>query len=450
MAESKLVTIGAAAKKIGKTTASGAGATVKVGASTPVRPAAPPSGGSKTAGAAGTGDPGSTSGTTGTTGANGATGAFGASDTTGTTGTNGTNGANGSTGSKGGEVGIRDYVSASGYGNIVDWDGENVLVGGVPIVPTRVVDGKAYAPRSAVEDAVRSLESRNGIRGADGVMAAYENKYGKELRLALDALLNREAFSYDPEADPAYQAYREQYLREAEAAYRRVLNDNDTSVTGASGAVLSEALASRDDYLRRLADTIPVLEQNAYQRYTGETDRLRGNLSELNALADTYYDRLYTADRDAVAGINAAGKAESAEKQRWIENERADTQNRLAAEQQRLENERNAVNDAYQNALNAQSITKNDIELQYYPDMLAEQLRGDRIENNQAEIENAMTNAVSRGFFTRADESVMPWIAAYRNAYGGYTVTPWEAQTRYEYDIEHAKKLADYRAKFGM
>lgn len=340
-------------------------------------------------------------------------------------------------------VGIRDYTASRGYGNVVDWDGENATVAGTPIKPAYVKNGTAYAPQSQVESAISAMEKRNNIRGTDELMSAYEKKYGSSLDSAMNALLDREGFSYSPEEDPAYQAYREQYLSEAEAAYRRVLNDNDTSVYSASGAVLSEALSDRDSYLRQLAAVIPTLEQNAYKRYTGETDRLRDNLSDLRELADDYYDRLYTANRDAIGDVNSAAAAESKEKQRWVENVRADEQNRI-------ENERNAANDAYQHVLNSQEIAKNNIDLKYYPDLKSEELRSAREENNRTEIENAMQNAKERGFFTSADESALPWLSGYRSSDGSYTITPWLAEVKQEYDIAHAKSLAQFYGKAGV
>lgn len=340
-------------------------------------------------------------------------------------------------------VGIRDYTASRGYGNVVDWDGENATVAGTPIKPAYVKNGTAYAPQSQVESAISAMEKRNNIRGTDELMSAYEKKYGSSLDSAMNALLDREGFSYSPEEDPAYQAYREQYLSEAEAAYRRVLNDNDTSVYSASGAVLSEALSDRDSYLRQLAAVIPTLEQNAYKRYTGETDRLRDNLSDLRELADDYYDRLYTANRDAIGDVNSAAAAESKEKQRWVENVRADEQNRI-------ENERNAANDAYQHVLNSQEIARNNIDLKYYPDLKSEELRSAREENNRTEIANAMQNAKERGFFTSADESALPWLSGYRSSDGSYTITPWLAEVKQEYDIAHAKSLAQFYGKAGV
>ncbi|MGN1115196.1 MAG: hypothetical protein ACI4TH_01345, partial [Candidatus Ornithomonoglobus sp.] len=129
--------------------------------------------------------------------------------------------------------------------------------------------------------------------------------------------------------------------------------------------------------------------------------------------------------------------------ERWVGNVRADEQNRIA-------NERNAANDAYQHVLDSQEIARNNIDLRYYPDLMAEELRGAREENDQAEIENAIQNAKDRGFFISADESALPWLSDYRSGSGGYTITPWLAQAKQEYDVQHSRYSAQYKAKAGV
>ncbi len=228
-------------------------------------------------------------------------------------------------------VGVRDYVTSKGYSGAVDWDGENVLVGGKAIKPEHITNGVAYVSKSDADSAIADFENSNGIIGNSGVVKKYEKKYGDEVSGSLRKLTERDAFSYAPESDPAYLAYKEEYEALAEEAYRRVLNDNNTSVTGASGAVLSEALASRDGYLKELSELIPELQQNAYERYVGETERLRDNLESVNDVADSYYDKLYDSNRDAVDDAVKAGEAEREEKQRWIDNAREDEENARAA-----------------------------------------------------------------------------------------------------------------------
>lgn len=329
-------------------------------------------------------------------------------------------------------VAARDYVTAQGYSGTVNWDGENVIIGGQSIKPVYVQDGIAYLPRSQADAAVSGMEDRAGIIGGENVLGYTEQRYGDKIDNALGAILEREEFDYDPEQDPAYQAYRTQYRREAEQAMRRVLNNNNSSITGASGAVLSEAMADRDAVLEKLTDMIPVLEQNAYNRYTGETQRLLSNLESAQDTADSYYDKLYTADRDAITDMVTAGEREREEKQRWIDNQR------------------NSEKDYYENELSRIELAERGIDLSRYDQMSAEALRSLILENDaqemqnmQSTVENAYNNAAMRGFFTADDEMYLPWLSGYRTG-SGYSIDPWTAEAEREYDIQMAKQRAAY------
>lgn len=272
-------------------------------------------------------------------------------------------------------VAARDYVTSKGYSGIVDWDGENAIIGGKLLKPIYIKDGISFIPKSEVEKAIADAEEKNGILGNDTINRLYNKKYGSAVDDAVDAILNRESFSYDPESDVAYKAYREQYTREAEDALRRVLNDNNTSLTGASGAVLSEAMSMRDQALRKLTDKIPELVDSAYGRYNDETQRLYDNLDELAALASDYYDRMYKADRDAVSEMVKAGAAEREENQRIITNTR------------------NRENDYYENMLKDIEAEKGRMDLNYYDDMLEAEYNSMLLDNVLKQLEYS-TNMV--------------------------------------------------------
>lgn len=266
-------------------------------------------------------------------------------------------------------VAARDYVTSQGYSGIVDWDGENAIIGGELLKPAYVKDGMSFIPRSQVQSAILKTEKENGIIGRDEINRRYNEKYGKDIDKALSAILNREEFSYDPDNDEAYIAYRNQYTREAEEALRRVLNDNNTSLTGASGAVLSEAMAMRDQAMQKLTDKIPELVNAAYDRYSAETKRMYDNLNELSALANDYYNRMYQSDRDAKNEITKAGAEERAENQRNITNER------------------NRVKDYYDNQLNEIAINKGNIDLKYYDDNLELEYNNKLLKNLMLQLE---------------------------------------------------------------
>lgn len=337
-------------------------------------------------------------------------------------------------------VAARDYVTGKGYSGVVNWDGESVTIGGIPVDAAYVVDGTAYIPRSAADSAVSQLEEKNGIIGNAGVNGLVESRYGSMLDDALDAVVNREGFSYEPEDDPVYGAYRDMYLREADDAFRRVLEENNSSVTGATGAVLSQALSSRNDYLGRLAGVIPTLAADAYDRYTDETDRLLSALESVGGAANSYYDRLYAQNRDAYGDMVSAGEAERAERQRWADNER------------------NRINDQYDNSLDAVDIELRNKQLGSYDAMAEQELRRAVLENAVTEqeyanaaAEAAMDNAAARGFFVREDESALPWLARYRARNGLYSISPLDAALRLEYETQLARNRADYEAMlWGM
>lgn len=203
----------------------------------------------------------------------------------------------------------------------------------------------------------------------DEIDRRYNNKYGYDIERALSEILNREEFSYDPETDIAYQSYKAQYEREAEDAFRRVLNDYNTSVTGASGAVLAEAMYMRDAALRELTDKIPELVGDAYGRYSDETQRLYDNLNELYSMGEDYYNRLYERNMDAKDAMIEAGAAEREENQRYITNER------------------NRLMDYYDNMLDQIDINKGNTDLMYYGDELDARLNGMLLENIMTESE---------------------------------------------------------------
>ena len=80
-------------------------------------------------------------------------------------------------------------------------------------------DGSRYIP----------LEMGGGGRGNGGGGFSYEaaptytSRYQSQIDDLTRQILNREAFSYDPEKDPTYQQYKESYTRSGERAMQDTL-----------------------------------------------------------------------------------------------------------------------------------------------------------------------------------------------------------------------------------
>ncbi len=326
-------------------------------------------------------------------------------------------------------VAVRDYVSGKGYSGIVHWDGENPSVAGVKIKPTEIKDGIAYAKKSEVDTVLADLEKNNGIKNAE---AEREEKYGAAENKLFNDVINRKPFSYDPQTDVVYQAYKKQYEREAKHALRKILNDNNSSVTTASGAVLSEAIAAYNEKLDKLTDVIPDLYKDAYSRYTDEGKTLDTNLKTISDIADNYYDRVYKFNTDTIKRIADSGKAERDERY-------AQSKEQHEEEQRMIENERDAVNDSYENAIK-------EIKAEYY----ADELKADISKANATAESTAIKNAIARGFFIESDETIMPWLAEYRLPDGSYSISPDVAGVAFEYQSARARERGKIHAKLGL
>jgi len=95
-------------------------------------------------------------------------------------------------------------------------------------------------------------------------------------------------FSYNAENDNIYKQYAEQFARQGQSAGERSLA-GAAALTGgmpSSFAVAANAQAQQA-YAKKTADMIPVLEQNAYNRYLGERNfSYQDYLNQYNAEVD--------------------------------------------------------------------------------------------------------------------------------------------------------------------
>lgn len=123
-----------------------------------------------------------------------------------------------------------------------------------------------------------------------GSAPTYTSKYQGKIDELTEAILNREAFTYDPEKDPTYQQYKESYTRNGERAMQDTLGQVSARTGGlASSYAGSAAQQTYDGYMSALADKIPELRQLAYSMYMDEGNTQRANLEMLMALEQGDY-----------------------------------------------------------------------------------------------------------------------------------------------------------------
>ena len=100
--------------------------------------------------------------------------------------------------------------------------------------------------------------------------------------------LQREAFSYDPNEDPVYRAYRRQYTRLGKLAMEDTVG-KAAALTGGYGNSYAETAGQQayGQYLQKLGDTIPTLYSAAYDRYLAEGEALYDELARMEQTRQT-------------------------------------------------------------------------------------------------------------------------------------------------------------------
>ena len=121
---------------------------------------------------------------------------------------------------------------------------------------------------------------------------AYQSTYNDRIQGMIDDIMNQKPFQYDPNADPLYQQYAQQYQRNGELAMRDAMAQT-AALTGGYGNTYAQ-LAGQQGYQRYMEDMnamLPQLQQAAYQMYQDEGNRLRTNLGMLQSADQVDYGR---------------------------------------------------------------------------------------------------------------------------------------------------------------
>lgn len=145
---------------------------------------------------------------------------------------------------------------------------------------------------TAARDYIDRKNRFGASSGAAGGGAGYTDPYAGRLEDALGRLESREPFSYDPETDPMFRAYRDAYRREGDRAAKETLGDAAALTGGqASTAAVAAASQARDYYNSKAGDAVPQLYQLAWEMYRSEQDSLLSEIETLAGLSAAAYDR---------------------------------------------------------------------------------------------------------------------------------------------------------------
>ena len=153
-----------------------------------------------------------------------------------------------------------------------------------------------YVEGQKVTDTYNRLQAE--LDSKPGFQSTYESKLGE----LYDQIMNREKFSYNFNADPMYQMYKDQYTQQGKQAMEDTMGQA-SALTGGYGSSYGQSVGqqSYQNYLNELNNMIPELRNEAYQQYVNEGNEL---LNKYNVTSDAY-NREYGQYRDQVADWQA-------------------------------------------------------------------------------------------------------------------------------------------------
>lgn len=122
--------------------------------------------------------------------------------------------------------------------------------------------------------------------------ADYDSAFDEQLAALYEEMNSREDFSYDPAADAAFQSYLKRYAREGKAAMADTVAQG-AHLSGGYGSSYAQSAGQQayNDYLARLSDVLPQLQEAAYRRYTDEGAALLESYKLLQSRDEADYEK---------------------------------------------------------------------------------------------------------------------------------------------------------------
>ena len=202
--------------------------------------------------------------------------------------------------------------------------------------------GASYQKSQAVLDAEQQLAEHQAAKPGE-----YVSAYQSRIDSLLDQVLNRADFTYDFNADPLYQAYKDQYTHQGRLAMQDALA-GAAGLTGGYGSSYGASAGSQayQGYLNQLTGMLPELYETALKTYAVNGQALFDRLDALTtqeknaraasedqvadyytglaryaALAKTAYDQDYGEYQDLLDSLTDLRDYYAGQEQQAVKNE---------------------------------------------------------------------------------------------------------------------------------
>lgn len=159
----------------------------------------------------------------------------------------------------------------------------------------------------------------------------YVSNYKDQIQGKLNDIMNRQSFSYDMNADPLYQQYKDQYIKQGQTSMMDTMGQA-AALTGGYGSSYAVTAGNQayQNHLSELNNIVPELYQNAYGRYKDEGQNLYDQMGLLQGLETTDYGRYRDTVTDYMSNReHATGRYQNAQDtdlrkydtqvQKWLE-----------------------------------------------------------------------------------------------------------------------------------
>lgn len=156
---------------------------------------------------------------------------------------------------------------------------------------TKSTKTQTKRPTYKKSDDVKKAEKKlnNWEKNAPG---DYESKYSAEIDGILNDILNREKFTYNLNADPLYEQYRELYTQNGKKAMMDTVGEASALTGGYSNSyAVTAGSQAYHEYLDNLNEVALDLRDRAYEQYGDEGDKLLEDITILRSLDGDDYDK---------------------------------------------------------------------------------------------------------------------------------------------------------------
>lgn len=120
----------------------------------------------------------------------------------------------------------------------------------------------------------------------------YQSQYAEQIDAILNDILNREEFSYNMNADPLYQQYKELYVQNGKKAMMDTIGQAAALTGGYANSYATTAgNQAYDEYLNELNYIGLDLRDRAYEQYQDEGDKMIADITLLRSLDGDDYEK---------------------------------------------------------------------------------------------------------------------------------------------------------------